>query len=193
MDSKTRRLIQLLLDQITNCNICNLCNNGRASPFIDFENYKGYLLIGEAPGKDEVESDTPFVGRAGDILWEIMGKFGIKREHCAIINTVNCRPLKGNNKNGKPTKEQQKACWKWKRKFTKLCDPDKILLLGGYPLDDILGVTGARKCNQSILTQQIFEDDRMRKIVCTVHPASTFYNKVDKENLESGIRTFKEE
>ena len=52
------------------------------------------MLIGEAPGKDEVRKKQPFVGKAGRNLDEFLEYTGIKREELFITNTVKMRPYK---------------------------------------------------------------------------------------------------
>lgn len=192
MNKRTLRLLELLFQQMKECTKCNLNVNGGAIPYISPDYYQGYFLIGEAPGKDEIRDNEPFVGKAGNILWTESARYGLEKRHCAIINTVNCRPVNEKGGNGKPTKEQQSQCFGWLRKFVKILDPDKILLLGGYPLNDILGVTGTRKYNAQVIKQQVFQDDKMRNYYCGTHPAACIYNDVDKENLRNSLRNFVE-
>lgn len=54
MNKRTLGLLELLFQQMGECTKCDLHANGRASPYISPDYYKGYLLIGEAPGKDEI-------------------------------------------------------------------------------------------------------------------------------------------
>lgn len=56
------------------------------------------VLVGEAPGKDEVANGKPFVGKAGGILDTFLNKTGIRRERLFITNTIKyrlARPKKG--------------------------------------------------------------------------------------------------
>ena len=52
------------------------------------------VLIGEAPGKDEVLQGRPFVGKAGSILDEILLKTGINRNRLYITNAIKYRLMK---------------------------------------------------------------------------------------------------
>lgn len=53
-------------------------------------------IIGEAPGKDEVERGVPFVGYSGQLLDRFLSRFSIIRDACFIGNVCQQRPL--NNK-----------------------------------------------------------------------------------------------
>lgn len=50
------------------------------------------LFIGEGPGADEDAQGIPFVGKAGQLLTQILTSVGIKRENVYITNIVKCRP-----------------------------------------------------------------------------------------------------
>lgn len=193
MDQKTNKMLKLLIDQMSGCERCSLKKKGGfAKPYWTWD-YKGWLLIGEAPGKDEVNGGEPFIGKAGEVLWTEMMRYGIKKEHCAIINSVNCRPVKNNkDSNGKPTNAQQDICLDWLRKFVRITDPDRILLLGGYALWDILNITGMRKNSGNLVRKPLFESEKMFEIVPSVHPASIFYGggNTDKELLKIAIEKF---
>jgi len=87
------------------------------------------MLIGEAPGADEDEQGLPFVGRAGQLLTQILASVGIKRpDDIYIANTVKCRPPN----NRAPLTTEQEACRPYLEAQIKLVKP-KIILLAGSP------------------------------------------------------------
>jgi DNA polymerase len=67
-------------------------------PFVDYafpksaENWNGLVLVGEAPGKEEVKQGMPFVGRSGRLLDEVLGESGIVRSHCLVANVFRYQP-----------------------------------------------------------------------------------------------------
>jgi len=65
-----------------------------------------FMIIGEAPGKDEDEQGVPFVGRSGKFLTKILTSLGIDRKDIFITNSVKCRPPQ----NRKPTTLESKTC-----------------------------------------------------------------------------------
>jgi DNA polymerase len=87
------------------------------------------MLIGEAPGADEDLQGLPFVGRAGQLLTQILASVGIRRpDDIYIANTVKCRPPE----NRAPQADEQAACAPYLEAQIKYVKP-KIILLAGSP------------------------------------------------------------
>jgi uracil-DNA glycosylase len=87
------------------------------------------MLIGEAPGADEDLQGLPFVGRAGQLLTQILASVEIKRpDNIYIANTVKCRPPE----NRAPQADEQAACAPYLAAQIKYVKP-KIILLAGAP------------------------------------------------------------
>jgi len=87
------------------------------------------MLIGEAPGAEEDIQGLPFVGRAGQLLTQILAAVGIKRpDDIYIANTVKCRPPE----NRAPLVAEQAACAPYLEAQIRLVKP-KIILLAGAP------------------------------------------------------------
>jgi uracil-DNA glycosylase family 4 len=88
------------------------------------------MLIGEAPGADEDIQGEPFVGRAGQLLTEILKSVDIKRpQDIYIANTVKCRPPE----NRAPLAPEQEACWPYLEAQIKYFVKPKIMILAGAP------------------------------------------------------------
>lgn len=187
MDSKQRRMLELLDIQIQSCEECELCLNGRARPA--WTEKSAYAIIGEGPGADEVKENTPFIGRAGAVLWEKLELYGYNREDFLIINSVNCRAIDGRT-NGKPTDRQMEICRKWMVKYLKVLKPRKILILGGYALSTAIGgnKSGILKVNSVSVFSEVFN----ATCVISVHPAFSLYNPSGAELLSESIKKFKE-
>jgi len=58
----------------------------------DRRSWNGLVLVGEAPGKDEVKMGRPFVGRSGKLLDEVLSEAGIERSKCLIANVFRFQP-----------------------------------------------------------------------------------------------------
>ena len=87
------------------------------------------MLIGEAPGAEEDLQGLPFVGRAGQLLTQILASVGLKRpDDIYIANTVKCRPPE----NRAPLATEQGACAPYLEAQIKFVKP-KIILLAGSP------------------------------------------------------------
>lgn len=66
------------------------------------------LIVGMAPGRQELEQGRPFVGGSGKILFDVVGAdVGLFRKDCKIVNCIQCQPL---GKDGAPTDAQIRAC-----------------------------------------------------------------------------------
>jgi len=99
------------------------------------------MLIGEAPGHREDDSGVPFVGKAGQLLDDMLEHTGLSRDDIFITNAVSCRPPN----NRAPTKREMKACKYWLDKQIEEVKPKYIGLLGNVALEQVLGVKGIKK------------------------------------------------
>lgn len=96
----------------------------------------GLMIIGEAPGKDEVRQGKPFVGRAGALLREAIADSGLEANEVYISNVVHCRPPdnKFPDRNIDEVKSTVKVCVPWLMKEISIIKPSVILGCGGKPL-----------------------------------------------------------
>ena len=146
-------------------------------------------MIGEAPGEQEVRRE-PFIGTAGKKLWDIVGLVDLKKEDFVIINSVNCRPIDGRGRNGKPTRGQCETCFPYIRKYLKIVKPEKILLLGNFAIGTFTGeFTGIMKKNSRVVKNEYFGLDT----VLSVHPSMCIYaGTKGRTMLYNSIKVFKE-
>ena len=84
------------------------------------------MFIGEAPGKNEDLSGTPFVGRAGQLLDKYLEAVGLERSDVYIANIIKCRPPQ--NRDPKP--EEQAACIGYLKEQFRIIDPKIVVCLG---------------------------------------------------------------
>lgn len=180
LTDKQYRMLELLCGMITKCRRCGLYNGGRCEPY--FTTQSKYVIVGEAPGLTEVRRNTPFIGPAGQLLWETIGaKTKLIKQDFGIINSVNCRPTDG-IRNLKPSDNQMLSCKQWIRKFIKIINPERVLILGNYAMRTLLGKkTGIIKVNAAdgIL------DIEFNKIpyMISVHPAYAMYDRDKGQKL----------
>src|SRR6185312_8864710 len=84
--------LKLIRDDIGDCTRCRL-HKGRTNLVFGVGNVNADLMfVGEGPGADEDAQGEPFVGRAGQLLNNMISAMGIKREDVYIANVVKCRP-----------------------------------------------------------------------------------------------------
>ena len=120
------------------------------------------MFIGEAPGRDEDLQGEPFVGRAGQLLTDIVKAMKLTRDDVYIANVVKCRPPENRN----PEPEELEACRPFIRRQIELIKPRVIVTLGKFALQSLLeksySITAAR--GQWLEYQGI-------KVMPTFHPA----------------------
>ncbi len=108
------------------CQGCGLAETRTHVVFGDGAETAEILLIGEGPGQHEDEQGIPFVGRAGQLLDDMLEMIGLDRTQVYIANIVKCRPPK----NRDPLNVEQDACIGWLRRQTALLRPKIIVCLG---------------------------------------------------------------
>lgn len=108
------------------CQGCGLAETRTHVVFGDGAETAEILLIGEGPGQHEDEQGIPFVGRAGQLLDDMLEMIGLDRTQVYIANIVKCRPPQ----NRDPLNVEQDACIGWLRRQTALLRPKIIVCLG---------------------------------------------------------------
>ncbi|MCU1255858.1 MAG: Uracil-DNA glycosylase, family 4, partial [Candidatus Angelobacter sp.] len=98
--------LKLIREDIGDCTRCRL-HKGRTNLVFGVGNVNADLMfIGEGPGADEDAKGEPFVGRAGQLLNNMITAMGIRREDVYIANVVKCRPPS----NRTPEKDECDTC-----------------------------------------------------------------------------------
>ena len=127
------------------------------------------IVIGEAPGADEIKEGRPFVGKAGKLLRQELEKNGINGSNSLITNTMPCRPL--NNKFPKDDKLVYRCRNRWLKHELNLLKPDVVLLIGSTPLKYCLGLKGITRKRGTVYTMKLKETGHKTKIVPCLHPS----------------------
>lgn len=133
------------------------------------------MLIGEAPGREEVEQGMPFVGKAGKNLSEFLEILCLKREDIFITNAVKFRPTKtsgyGTISNRTPTEAEVRQFLPFLLMEISIINPKIIVTLGNTPLKALLGndVTIGR-------LHGAIKNYGGKKLYPLFHPASIIYN-----------------
>lgn len=166
MKDKRERLKSFFL-KIRDCRECTLCHSRNRFVFGSGSAYAEIMFVGEAPGKNEDIQGLPFVGRAGNILDELLESIGVTKKDVFIANVLKCRPP-GNRD---PQSEEINTCKEYLFKQIEIIDPKIICTLGKYSTQLILdtrdGITGLRG--------KVFEKDG-RMVLPINHPAAVLYN-----------------
>jgi len=143
------------------------------------------VFMGEAPGADEDRQGLPFVGRAGQLLTDIIVKgMGLRREDVYILNTIKCRPP-GNRT---PLPQEAANCREYLDQQLDILRPEFICCLGAVAAQNLLG-TGT---SVGQLRGRI-HDFRGIKVVCTYHPAYLLRTPEAKRQTWEDIRLLMKE
>jgi uracil-DNA glycosylase len=95
------------------------------------------MFVGEGPGADEDEQGIPFVGRAGQLLTQIIKAMGFERDQVYIANVVKCRPP--GNRNPEPDEIEQ--CEPFLVRQIEAIEPEVIVALGKFAAQTLLRST----------------------------------------------------
>ena len=94
-----------------------------------------WMIVGEAPGAEEDRRGEPFVGRAGQLLDQMLRAVGLGRDRVFIANILKCRPPD----NRDPAVDEAGACRGWLDRQIALIAPRLILAVGRVAAQQLLG------------------------------------------------------
>lgn len=97
------------------------------------------VFVGEGPGRDEDEQGEPFVGRAGQLLNNMIKAMGITREQVYIANIVKCRPP-GNRT---PEREECETCSPFLMRQIAVIKPKVVVALGATAAKTLLAMNSS--------------------------------------------------
>jgi uracil-DNA glycosylase len=120
--------------EVTSCQLCALSGTRKNVVFGDGNPHAKIVFVGEAPGADEDEQGLPFVGRAGQLLTNIITAMGLERSDVYICNILKCRPPGNRN----PLPEEIRLCEPFLKKQLQLISPQIICALGSFAAKTLL-------------------------------------------------------
>ncbi|OZI75155.1 uracil-DNA glycosylase [Bordetella genomosp. 12] len=171
------------------CTACGLCQGRKHSVFGEGARPARWLVVGEAPGEQEDRRGLPFVGRSGQLLDAMLASVGMSRERDVFIaNVIKCRPP--GNRNPKP--EEIAACSPYLMRQIDLIEPDRILVLGRFAAQALLGTDATigtlRGRRHTLKTGQ----GREIPVIVSYHPAYLLRSPSEKarawQDLQLALR-----
>jgi uracil-DNA glycosylase len=162
-DAQKADALAAIHEEIGDCTRCPLAYAGRHKiVFGDGDANARLMFVGEGPGADEDASGIPFVGKAGQLLNNMIQAMGLKREEVYIANIVKCRPPA----NRVPEPVEANTCDQFLLQQIDVVQPQVIVALGATAATYLLGV----KRSLSALRGQ-WHSCRGAKLAVTYHPA----------------------
>ena len=173
-----------LRQEVATCRRCQLHETRTQTVFGVGDPDADWLFVGEAPGEQEDLRGEPFVGRAGQLLDEMIRALGLEREKVFIANVLKCRPPK----NRDPSAEESLACEPFLVQQVRMVRPRIIMAVGRIAAQNLL------KTQVPIgkLRGQIHQYENI-PVVVTYHPAYLLRSQTEKrrawEDLKLARRT----
>lgn len=166
-----------LRETVAVCTACKLCESRRQTVFGVGNERAHWMIVGEAPGEQEDLSGEPFVGKAGQLLDNMLAAIGLTRAESTsdrqvfIANTLKCRPP--GNRNPEPA--EMARCEPYLMRQIELVQPKIILAMGRFALQSLL------RSDEPVgrLRGRVHEY-RGVPLVATYHPAYLLRNLPDK-------------
>jgi DNA polymerase len=134
--------LERIVADIGDCKRCRLCEQRQTIVFGSGNPKSPLVFVGEGPGADEDAQGLPFVGRAGQLLTQMIENTAVKegirlsREDVYICNVVKCRPP-GNRT---PLPDEMEICGQFLARQLAVIQPKAICALGATAMKSLLGV-----------------------------------------------------
>ena len=171
--------LEAVAEVISGCRLCALCEGRTHTVPGEGDPEARFLVVGEGPGANEDATGRPFVGRAGDLLDDILAGIGIARSSAYILNTVKCRPPS----NRTPLPGELAACAPYLHRQIAILRPKVILAAGSTAIAALLQV----KKSLGQLRGQVHRYAGI-PVIATYHPAALLRNPNWKKPTWDDVR-----
>ncbi|HEX2095848.1 MAG TPA: uracil-DNA glycosylase [Solirubrobacterales bacterium] len=180
--AERRAALVELYKEVESCRKCPLHETRTRTVFGAGDADADLMFVGEAPGAEEDRRGLPFVGRAGQLLNELLGGIGLSRGDVFIANVLKSRPP--GNRDPQPLEIE--ACRPYLFEQVRLIEPKVICTLGNFATKLLTGnpagITRVRG------TPQVHElGGRTVFLLPLLHPAAALRTPAMKETLRSDI------
>ena len=171
--------LERICGELAGCTRCKLHQRRTNIVFGAGNLHAELVFVGEGPGHDEDLQGIPFVGRAGQLLTQMITAMGLRREDVYIANVVKCRPPE----NRTPEKDEIATCLPFLFRQLANINPKVIVCLGSVAAQALLNT------NKSIshFRGQWF-DFRGAKLMATYHPAYLLRNPHAKPEVWADLK-----
>jgi DNA polymerase len=185
-EERRQKLVELY-KQVQDCTRCPLHETRTKAVFGAGNADADLMFVGEAPGADEDRQGLPFVGRAGQLLNQMLEEIGLAREDVFIANVLKSRPP-GNRD---PQPGEIEACEPYLWEQIGLIEPRVVCTLGNFATKLLTGSpTGITKVRG---TPQVHElGGRTVYLLPLFHPAAALRTPAVKETLRGDFATIPE-
>lgn len=182
-EERRERLVELF-KEVQACTKCPLHETRTKAVFGAGNADAELMFVGEAPGADEDRQGLPFVGRAGQLLNQLLEEIGLSREDVFIANVLKSRPP--GNRDPQPFEIQ--ACQPYLFEQVRLIEPKVVCTLGNFATKLLsgsqVGITKVRGAPQlhELGGRPVF-------LLPLLHPAAALRTPSMKETLQADFAT----
>jgi uracil-DNA glycosylase len=171
--------LELICGELAGCTRCKLHRRRTNIVFGVGNPHADLVFVGEGPGHDEDVQGIPFVGRAGQLLTQMINAMGLSREDVYIANVVKCRPPE----NRTPEKDEIATCLPFLLRQLTSINPKVIVCLGSVAAQALLNT------NKSISHfRGQWLDFRGAHLMATYHPAYLLRNPHAKPEVWADLK-----
>jgi len=167
---------EALRQSVVDCTRCSLHQSRTQTVFGVGNPGADWMIVGEAPGQEEDRRGEPFVGRAGQLLDEMLRSLGLDRESVYIANILKCRPP--NNRD--PESSEADSCRSHLERQIDFVAPKVIIAVGRIAAQHLLSTdapVGRMRGQRHVL------EDRQLPVVVTYHPAYLLRSPTQKRKV----------
>jgi uracil-DNA glycosylase len=179
-----REELVALFKEVSKCTKCPLHETRTKAVFGAGNADADLMFVGEAPGAEEDRQGLPFVGRAGQLLNELLVEIGLSREEVFICNVLKSRPP--NNRDPQPG--EIAACEPYLFEQVRLIQPRVVCTLGNFATKLLTGSpTGITRVRGTPQTHEL--GGRTVHLLPLFHPAAALRTPAVKEQLRADFAT----
>jgi uracil-DNA glycosylase len=185
-EERRAKLVELY-EQVQVCTRCPLHETRNKTVFGAGNADADLMFVGEAPGAEEDRQGLPFVGRAGQLLNQLLGEIGMSREDVFIANVLKSRPP--GNRDPQPLEIE--ACRPYLFEQVRLIEPRVVCTLGNFATKLLSGSpVGITKVRGMPQVHQLGQ--RTVFLLPLFHPAAALRTPAVKETLRGDFERLPE-
>lgn len=170
--------LEELRKEVLSCRRCKIASQRRNVVFGEGNPAARIVFVGEAPGEQEDIQSRPFVGRAGQLLTQILDELGSSRQEVFIANVLKCRPP-GNRT---PRPDEILNCYPFLSRQLRIINPRVVCALGAVAAQTLL----KRSNPMSRIRGRFFRKDSFW-LIPTYHPAYLLRNPAATDTVRKDI------
>jgi uracil-DNA glycosylase len=167
-EAERRAALEAIAAEVRTCTRCRL-HEGRTKA-VPGEGHPSteVVFVGEGPGMNEDRQGRPFVGRAGDLLVQLLASIGWRREDVFITNIVKCRPPE----NRDPEPGEIAACAPFLVRQLEVLDPALVVTLGRHSMARFMPGTTISRAHGTVRPADPDTGARDAMVFAMYHPAA---------------------